>query len=343
MRPLRILILSDGRPGHYHLAEGVAAAIKRRRPVAVEKREIARRRAVPGRVLAWMLAGRVSPSLVLKVGYGVNLERGTQYDVVISAGGDTLAANVAAARLTATANIFCGTLRRVPPEAMSLVISSYARHAARPRHLVALKPSGIDPDTLSPATKSIRTSGRLPVTAGLLIGGNSGFFTYRADEWARLIEFINASYCETGTRWIVSTSRRSPDIVADHIAKLASRADSPIAEFIDFRTAGAGTLPRLFAQVEAILCTEDSSTMISEAVCARLPVIGVSPAQHGFKDEEREYRSFMEREGWCRFIGLAELTPSTFGEALRSVKPLKENHLDRLADQLRERLPKLFE
>ena len=36
--------------------------------------------------------------------------------------------------------------------------------------------------------------------------------------------------------------------------------------------------------VDAVLVTEDSSTMLSEAVCARLPVVGVSPADHDFKD-----------------------------------------------------------
>ena len=65
--------------------------------------------------------------------------------------------------------------------------------------------------------------------------------------------------------------------VGDALAVMAAEPDSPIAELIDFRTAGPGTLPRIFARAEAILCTEDSSTMLSEAVCARLPVVGVSP------------------------------------------------------------------
>lgn len=342
MRPLRILILSDGRPGHYHLAEGVAAAIARRRPVVVEKRELARRRSMPGRVLAWLLKRKVSPALVLKAGYGLQLPPEADCDLVISAGGDTVAANVAAARQMKAANIYCGTLRRVPPEAMSLVVSSYARHANMPRHLVALKPNGIDPDKLPSAGVADRRPGAPPSIAGLLIGGDSGFFRYTEPEWEKLIAFIVASHRKHGTRWIVSTSRRSPASVGDRIGDLAKENNGPIAEFIDFRTAGPGTLLNLFGKVRAVLCTEDSSTMISEAVCARLPVVGVSPAHHGFKDEEREYRTFMEREGWCRFIKLTDLTPAAFGKALLSVTPLKENHLDRLADQLAERLPQLF-
>ena len=42
--PLRILLLSDGRPGHYHLAEGVCAALRRSRPVDVTTVRVNRRR-----------------------------------------------------------------------------------------------------------------------------------------------------------------------------------------------------------------------------------------------------------------------------------------------------------
>lgn len=174
MQPLRILILSDGRPGHYHLAEGVAAAIGRRRSLVIEKRGIARRGAVPGRVMAWMLARHVSPSVILRAGYGLRLAKSDDFDLVISAGGDTLAANVAAARVLGVANIFCGTLRHVSAHELALVVSSYARHASLPNHLVALKPNGIDPDTLMAGGIETPRLGALPRVAGLLIGGDLG-------------------------------------------------------------------------------------------------------------------------------------------------------------------------
>jgi hypothetical protein len=82
--------------------------------------------------------------------------------------------------------------------------------------------------------------------------------------------------------------------------------------------------------------------MISEAVCARLPVVGVAPRRHSFDDEERGYRDFMRDNGWSRSLPLAELTPERFVAELATIKPLRENHLDRLAATLRERLPQLF-
>lgn len=338
---LDILILSDGRPGHYHLSEGVAAAIARRRSVNIRRIDVHRPRWLPGRVLARLLGSgdRLTPILGRILGLPAALP---QAGLVISAGGETAAANIVASRKLRAVNVFCGTLRRLPAEQYALVVSSYARHADRPRHLVCLKPNGIDPDTLGTTRRRAGPSGKPPEVAGLLIGGDSGFFTYEAGEWRRLVEFLETSHKAHGTRWIVSTSRRSPDFIGDVIAKLARLDDSPVQSFIDFRTAGPGTLPRLFASADAILCTEDSSTMLSEAVCARLPVVGVSPRQHGFKDEEAEYRAFMREQGWCRFLPIAGLSPGTFAAALAEVRPLEENHLDRLAQSLAERLPALF-
>ncbi len=70
LQTLEILILSDGRPGHYHLAEGVAAAIARRRPVTVVRRPVGRPRWLPGRALAGLVAldERARPVLLRLVG-----------------------------------------------------------------------------------------------------------------------------------------------------------------------------------------------------------------------------------------------------------------------------------
>ena len=180
-----------------------------------------------------------------------------------------------------------------------------------------------------------------PKLAGLLIGGNAGPFRYKPEEWERLIDFAKAVSAAWGTRWLISTSRRTPDFVADRLAELAMDV-KVVARFIDYRKAGPGTLPDIFANAEVIVCTEDSSTMVSEAVSARLPVVGVAPAAHRFTDEEQNYRAFLVRNNWSRVLPIAGLTPPTFAQALSEITPMQENPLDALAEKLKERLPQLF-
>jgi hypothetical protein len=48
------------------------------------------------------------------------------------------------------------------------------------------------------------------------------------------------------------------------------------------------------------------------------------------------------RNGWCRVLPVAELTPASLASALSEIEPLRENPLDALAAKLNERLPQLF-
>jgi uncharacterized protein len=283
------------------------------------------------------------PPRMLRMAYRIDAETLPKPDLVVSAGGETLMPNICVTRLFGVPNIFCGALLRgLGSENFSLVISSYDRDVTSPRHMVVLKPSSIDPDALHRPTIVPRYgSANRPKLAGLLIGGNAGPFRYQPYEWEGLLDFAHDVSKAWGTRWLVSTSRRTPDRVADLLAELAKN-DSVIARFIDFRRAGPGTLPEIFGSADVIVCTEDSSTMISEAVSARLPVIGVAPTAHKFTDEEQLYRDFLIGHNWCRVLPIAELTPDAFAHALSEITPLEQNPLDALAAKLKQRLPQLF-
>jgi mitochondrial fission protein ELM1 len=275
--------------------------------------------------------------------YRIQADELPKADLVVSAGGETQMPNICVTRFLGVPNVFCGSLLRgLGPENFNLVISSYDRDAGSPRHMVVLKPSSIDPDTLGrPATVPRYGPGLHPRLAGLLIGGNAGPFRYRVSEWERLLDFAKQLSQAWGSRWLVSTSRRTPDHVADKVAGLA-KDGSVVERFIDYRTAGPGTLPEIFGKAEVIVCTEESSTMVSEAVSARLPVVGVAPQAHRFTDEESAYRAFLIRNNWCRVLPIAALTPESFAMALAEIEPIKENPLDALAAKLKERLPELF-
>jgi uncharacterized protein len=342
MSALTALLFSDDRPGHYHLAEGVIAAARRLMPVEVVRLEV-RRGAWPGALLAALVNAGISPRWLLRAVYGLDARTLPRADLIVSAGAETLAANAAAARLLGAPNIFYGSLRSFRPENFALVLTSYARYADRPRHVMTLKPSSIDAATLPIRSGAAQLGpGRPPRLAGLLIGGEAGGFNYTPDDWSALIGFLEETHRTWGTRWIVSNSRRTPSAVSDTLASLAARADGPIAEFIDVRTVGAGTIRGVFERVEAIVCTDDSSTMVSEAISALLPTIGVAPADHTFTEAERGYRAFLAANRWYRSLPIADLAPERFLAELKKIRPLTENPLDGLAAILRERIPGLF-
>ena len=148
--PLKIIFLADTRPGHYHLAEGVIAAVKRLRPVEVTRIEVKRKWIVPTRWLRRRInAKSFFPPRMLRMAYRIQADELPKADLVVSAGGETQMPNICVTRFLGVPNVFCGSLLRgLGPENFSLVISSYDRDAGSPRHMVLLKPSAIDPDAL---------------------------------------------------------------------------------------------------------------------------------------------------------------------------------------------------
>ena len=165
---------------------------------------------------------------------------------------------------------------------------------------------------------------------------------FKPDDWARLIAFVRATTAETGARWLVSNSRRTPREATDALAALAREEASPILSFIDVHSAGAGTLTELFARVEAVLVTVDSSSMVSEAVWARRPVIAISPEASSLPESEQGYRDYLAGNDWAAALPIGVLTPERVGADIARLRPIAANPLDLLAAILADKLPALF-
>lgn len=339
--PLSVLLISDGRPGHYNLSEGIVAALERLRPVEMTRLEVRRPVWMPARALSAVLNSGTAPERILRSVYGVELERLGRPEVIVSAGGNTLAANIAAARITRAPNIFYGSLRRYRPEEFALVMTSYAADANAPNRLMWLKPSKLDPDALAAEMHADRRSGSAPF--GLIVGGDSGTILYEDKDWDELIGFVESTHDRTGIQWLVANSPRTPESVSDRLAALAQADKTPIAQFIDVRSAGPGTLGPVLVKSRAIVCTADSSTMLSEAVWMRQQVVAVAPRAFRLPENEQSYREWLEGNHWLKQLPICELEdPGAIAHALQYVEPQEGNPLDQLAAELQRRLQGLF-
>jgi hypothetical protein len=339
MKPLSALLLQDDKPGHFHCSDAILAAAQRLRPVTVEKVQIRRPWFAPPGVLASLIGRRAPSAFILKRIYGIDAATLPKADLIVSAGGDTIAANIALARLTGSPNIFFGSLRRFTPADVTLALNSYAIDRPAANQLQILKPSPADPAGLPVPDLDHR---RLPKVSGLLIGGDSGDVRYTQRDWDRLLAFLGDTHVRLGMTWIVSNSRRTPEAISDRLAAATGRPGAPIQRFIDVRRAGSGTLGGLFAESGAIAVTSDSSAMLSEAIWMRRPVVALRPEALRLPKVEQDYRNWLERNAWCREIGLPDLTAERYCSALREVIPLADNPLAELARLLATRLPALF-
>jgi uncharacterized protein len=338
-QPLTALLLSDGRPGNYHLAEGVIAAAGRLRTVETVRLDIIRRQLVPNRLLALLAKCKVSPRTILQFGYGIDAAKVKKADFVASAGGDTTAANIAFSRYFGAPNYFCGSFRYFDPEDFALVFTSHAESARRPRHVRTLKPSPIDPDSLPPQPLSPT---ELPRLVGVLIGGDTSSIKFSDSDLDDLARYMSEMHARYGTKFYVSNSRRTPERISDRLATLAADPSGPIFRFIDVRVAGSGTLRDLYARSQAILCTADSSSMVSEAIWLRRPVIAITPQKCEMPENESEYRDYLESSGWTLTMPIEALTPELVLAKLATINPIVGNGFDSVAQALSKSDPSLF-
>jgi mitochondrial fission protein ELM1 len=339
LSPLKVLLLSDGKPGHYHQAEGVVAALGRLRPVDMTRLEVRRRFIVPTRTLLQSVNAGAAPARILRLGYGIAASELPATDLVVSAGGETLAANAAAAKMLGVPNIFCGRLRRLAAEHVALVLVTLESLATAANHLVCLPPSPID---IAAAAGRRFGRDRPPARVAVLVGGNSGDFRYREPDWHRLTGFLREAHRTRGLRWLATTSRRSGPRIGDALAALAADPAGGLETFVDFRTAGPGSLAQLLAAADAVLCTDDSTSMICEVVGACLPVVAVSPESSAHEPREAEFRQLLADHGWYRSLPLADLTAESFLAALEEIIPRTTSARDELAAAIAGRLPRLF-
>ena len=253
-------------------------------------------------------------------------------DLIISAGGATLGANRALAVLADIPNIYIGKLRHIQRSDIALSLTPYAIRGTPVPRTLPVQPVKINPDDF-PVPQQLGTlNDKSPFSLGVLIGGPTKDVPFNHAEWKKLAELIK-EIAELGhITLVISTSPRTPDIV---YTLLGEGLGSNVS-LIDFRTSGPNSAHPVFS-CDAILVTADSSSMATEAIAARRPVIVLqseTPAQTADLAELERQQS----ENRLAILPLKSARAATIINAARTLEPLKLNHLDVLGATILEDL-----
>jgi hypothetical protein len=263
----------------------------------------------------WPSAGRMLALL-----YGIRTERLAPPDLVIGAGRPTAAAGILLRRWSGARFVYSGYLRDYDPAEIDLMLVRTPRHASLPGQIVTPVPSVISPDAWPPPRRAVATADLQGMRASLLLGGKGPGYRYGAEEWLRIAAVVEGTAMQYGLKWSVAGSRRTPDISADLFAGLAARG---VVEFIDFRAAGPGSVNTLFG-ADLIAVTEDSITMMAEAMAARRPVIALRPKNVGPRAPADEIAAMAEGGGLA-VLPIGEATPERFAETLLAIEPAAQD------------------
>jgi len=338
---LKLLLIRDDKPGHFRQSDGVAMAIARHQECSVERIEVGRPRWPLSHGLARWAAARlpVGPRLFRGL-TGLDLATIHRPDLIVSAGSATLVPNVMLARHFSVPNIFLGTIRNLPATAFSAILINAPQQKLSDRHHVTLKPSPVDRDTLRKPAALDASEGIDETSAALAIGGPTEQYRFAEKDWEGLADLVEDLTDEFAIAWRVTTSRRTPAAAVSAFDQLLHTRT--VRHLTVIGREGAQPM-EYFLQPDLLFVTEDSATMVSEAVAACRPVITLLPASHRPSRDEPAFAD-LERRNLIRRLPIAKASASKVASLAGSITPLEDHPLDALRKLLQEALgPDVFQ
>lgn len=326
-------VLSDGRPGHFNQSRGVIKALSLTRPLQVEWLEVRLRLGLfrlLQRALLQHTRAAIPPAL-LRVFYAMLLPAQLP-DLIVSAGGRTSFANAWLARQYKIPNLFIGSLRGLPAELFSAVLTLEPIPGLRNNIVLQFPVSEITPDYL----KQLAVPASLATQPcwTLLVGGSGSGYRYRPDDWVRLGTLLNALAEQYAVKWLICTTPRTGR-AAQTILK-AHIAGQHVADSCWFARDSGNKVSLYLAVADKIFVTEDSMTMLGEALASGKPVFSLQP--EAVKPDQR-YLNALQRyvmRGLLSRQMISELLHNPARVGAGCFATLSESPLVTLSEQLEQ-------
>ena len=320
---VRIVILSDNKPGHYKQSLGIVEQLPESKTewLTVEFRRKWRDNLL--RVFMCIFGGVPLPASLIHTFLRWSLTSESYStltaletpDIILSTGSSVAGVNLLLGRMLGAKTVTC---RRPSPLGVRnfdlAILPMFSWHGKRDKTNVCRTvgvPNPISPDTLNIKQKQLIRELNLPdcPRIGLLIGGTDRHETITAADTEQLSEICKTIATEMNAQILVTTSRRTPTEVTAHLtATLKPSEWCPF--FIEPDTPSELTDPyqAILALSDLLIVTADSFSMVCEAASSGHPVIVLTLSDEKTRKPKRyDVYQYMEQHAIVRQCRLATL------------------------------------
>ena len=278
-----VLVIDEGHAGHLTQSRGLATALAAR--IGADTEIVSAKLTLRGLLrpllqLATDHARHGLPNWVLRLAYDWSDDIGAlRAEVIVTSGGKGLYFATSLARRLGATLVFCGDPAPLPARWCDVILSP----VPVPGH-----PHVIETELLLTEMSPARIVGRGGEyreafvrmggirLAALLVGGDSRSHRYTTLDWRALVDGINRLGA-TGWRWLISTSPRTPPAVE---AMLRSLVDPRyLVKSVWWHARPERVVVDFFGAADIVAVTQDSLSMLSEAMAAGKPVLSLVPAE----------------------------------------------------------------
>jgi|GEM_PF-687233 len=339
-------MISDGRPGHFNQTLGVIRALKKNYDVSLATIETRLRlgflrpllRAIGNSRVTWLNA--LLAPLVRLCYYPFALPSADSAttsspapDVIISCGGQTLYLNLLLAQRTGARNFFLGSLRGIHCRLFTAVISGLWIPNVSNLVELELSPGLFDSEQAAQAGAAFlanlcAASGSEKIGYGqktywaMLVGGDGAGYQFDDADMAALEALLLAASRRYGIQWLLTTSRRTARRHEQRLAVFAAQNQDIFAYRVFYHEKPEPVVMAFLGAADKVFATEDSSSMISEAIMSRKPVVTLAPRHSNANDNYRRFLHKHRDKNRMISLSLAELASDELDVSFADFRPL---------------------
>jgi mitochondrial fission protein ELM1 len=300
-----IWIVSEGSPGHICQSQGLAdalAGLVDAATVMVEGRESIRGWLRPSVKFTMKIRGGALSDGMLRNIADIKIpEDADSPDLLICSGGKSVFAAKALAEKHQAPLVFIGERKHFPAEWFHTVVSPVASETGENVIDVELIPTGVTAAMIAERGKPQKG------VWCMIVGGASRSHHFKETDWQALAESMNHIAQRDNIRWLLTTSRRTGEAAEKALKQTLDESrvvdaiwwsDKPRRELYDF-----------ISRSELLCVTQDSVTMVTEAVSAGRPVVSIYPDEVRFPSGSflPAYFERLEKNRRMMRVGTADL------------------------------------
>jgi mitochondrial fission protein ELM1 len=284
------------------------------------------------RLLAWLLFSRMPTA-------------GERPDVTISAMGRGEIAAAFLRKSIGSVALHIGIPGRMPPECFDFLITVAPLDSSRlqrPSVNLDMSPTPVLLDEVRERRGALAGEWKTHHSRfwAVLVGGEGAGYSYRPDEWQSLAGGLRHLASANGTGLLLTTSRRT-GAAAESILKSELQGDEVVSA-VWYSEGPANAILDYLAAADVVFCTEDSRSMISDAIAAGKGVYTLRPDKCAAVPVSAEFLALHEGRRRIKRLRVTQLSEVDVNRDLATYfQPLTECWSGRLLDALQTSLPAL--
>ena len=321
---MRVLVIKDNKPGHFNQSEGLVLALKEiYKNFEVEYIEVEIKSSFSREVLRKLLNffpfffkselnKKFIPFFYKKFAYPTE-----KPDIIISTGGNCSNLNVWFKYLYNAKNILNGNLRGLKCSHFDIVTTVIDLGC---KNQIVLD---VAPTTIKLCPKKEEN------LYTLLIGGDGSGYRYDKEFFIKLIDFVKNISKKENIKWLITTSRRTDKKYEELLEKNLKDISE---EFVAYHKNPKPVVREFLCKAKKVFVTEESASMISEAIASGKKVYTLKPKQVVY---DKKYTPVLEKFEKEKRICRIDLDNIKFYD---NFDILKEDVYKLIAKKLKEKL-----